>query len=132
MISHGMEDGSERPIAFGSRSLTSAEKNYCQLEKEALAIVWGVSKFYQYLQGRHFTLITDHQPLTHIFSPSKAIPVTAAARIQRWAVFLSGFTYDIKYKNTKMHGNADGLSRAGVLNRGKFPHGGNFGNSGGK
>ena len=111
VLSHVMEDGSEKPIAFASRTLKEAEKNYSQLEKEALSLVWGIKKFMFYLEGRHFTLITDHQPLTTIFHPQKAIPVTAAARIQRWALFLSGFRYDIEYKNTKKHANADALSR---------------------
>ena len=116
VISHTMDDGSERPIAFASRTLSSAEKNYSQLEKEGLALVWGVKKFNQYLEGKHFTLITDHQPLTYIFHPHKGIPATAAARLQRWAIFLSGYQYTIIYKNTKSHGNADGLSRLPLSN----------------
>ena len=91
--------------------MNSAQRGYSQIEKEALSIVFGVRKFYQYLYGRHFTLITDHRPLLTIFGPKNAIPSMAAARLQRWALFLSGFQYEIKYKNTKVHGNADGLSR---------------------
>ena len=45
------------------------------------------------------------------FSPSKSIPVTSAARLQRYALFLSGFNYDIEYKSTKRHCNADAMSR---------------------
>lgn len=111
VLSHVMSDGSERPIAFASRSLTKSEKNYAQIQKEALGIVWGVKKFYTYLYGRQFTLLTDHQPLTTIFHPEKSIPVTTASRLQRYAIFLSGFTYNIEYKNTRKHNNADGLSR---------------------
>ena len=111
VISHVFPDGKERPIAFASKTLNSAQRGYSQIEKEALSIVFGVRKFYQYLYGRHFTLITDHRPLLTIFGPKNAIPSMAAARLQRWALFLSGFQYEIKYKNTKVHGNADGLSR---------------------
>jgi hypothetical protein len=106
-----MTDGTERPVAFASRSLTKSERNYAQIDKEALGIVWSVKKFYTYLFGRSFTLVTDHQPLTSIFSPNKGIPVTTAARLQRYALFLSGFNYQIEYKNTKRHTNADSLSR---------------------
>ena len=64
----------ERPIAYASRSLTKTEKHYSQIDKEALALVWGVKKSHNYIIARHFTLRTDHKPLTAIFSPTKAIP----------------------------------------------------------
>ena len=111
VISHVFPDSSERPIAFASRTLTTSEKNYAQLEKEALALVFGVRKFHQYLYGRPFTLITDHQPLTTILGPKKGIPSLAAARLQRWAILLSAYKYSIRYKSTTAHANADGLSR---------------------
>ena len=114
VLSHILLDKSERPIAYASRSLSVAEKNYAQIDKEALGLIWGVKRFNQYLYGRHFQLITDHKPLTYIFHPEKGIPATAAARMQRWALYLSGYNYDIIYKNTKQHGNADGLSRLPV------------------
>lgn len=114
VMSHIMDDCSERPIAFASRSLTKAEKNYAQIDKEALSLVWGVKRFNQYLFGREFTLITDHQPLMSIFSPQKGVPMTAAARMQRWALFLGGHQYKIEFRRTGDHANADGLSRLPV------------------
>ena len=99
-------DGVERPIFFASRSLTSSERNYAQIGKEALSLVFGV----RYLYGHKFTLVTDHKPLTTILGPKKGIPSLAAARLQRWAVLLSAYTYDIRYKCTTDHANADGLS----------------------
>ena len=110
VISHILPDGSERPIAFASRTLSSSEKNYCQLEKEALSLVFGVKKFHQYLYGRKFTLITDHKPLLAILGPKKGIPPLAAARLQRWSILLSAYNYDIQFKSTSAHANADGLS----------------------
>ncbi|CAB4018994.1 Transposon Tf2-9 poly, partial [Paramuricea clavata] len=99
------------PTGIGAVSLTKTERKYSQIDKEALSIVWGVKKFHIYLYGRRFTLVTDHKPLTSIFHPEKGIPIMTATRFQRYALFLAGFEYDIEYKNTKEHCNADGLSR---------------------
>lgn len=75
-------DGSERPIAFESRTLNRAEKSYSQIDKEAFALYWGVRKFNSYLYGHKFTLVTDHKPLLSIFNPKKkSLPVVTAARL---------------------------------------------------
>ena len=105
------KDGSEYPIAFASRTLTVAEKNYAQIDKEALALIFGVQKFHLYLYGRNFTLLADHKPLVSLLGPTKGIPLTAAARLQRWALLLAGYQYEIQFKPTQKHANADGLSR---------------------
>ena len=81
VISHVMENGEERPIAFASRTLSAAEKNYAQVQKEALSIIWSIKKFYSYLFGRKFTLVTNHQPLLAILGPKKGISATTAARL---------------------------------------------------
>ena len=70
-----------------------------------------MKRFHQYLYGRRFTLLTDHKILTTIFGPKKRIPPIAAARLQRWEVQLATFSYDIEFKSTHDHGNADALSR---------------------
>ena len=111
VISHVMSDGSEQPIAYASRTLTKAEHNYSQIEKEALGTVFGVKKFHQYLYGRLFTLITDHKPLTSIFGLKSGIPTLAAARMQWWALLLAAYRYEIEFRPTLQHGNADCLSR---------------------
>ena len=111
VMSHVLPNGTKRPIAFASRTLSTAERNYAQIDKEALAIVWAVRKFHTYLYGRHFVLVTDHKPLTAIFNPEKDLPAMTAARLQRHALFLAGHRYSIEYRNTHEHTNADGLSR---------------------
>ena len=84
-------DGTDQPIAFASKTLTSTEKNYSQMEKEALSIIFGVRKFHQYLSGPHFQLTTDHKPLLAIFSPEKSLPVMTLQRLQRWALIMMGY-----------------------------------------
>ena len=111
VLSHCNADGTEHPIAFASRSLSAAERKYAHLDKEGLAIIFGVKKFHQYLFGRQFTICSDHKPLQHIFSESKPIPALASARIQRWALTLSAYNYRIQYKPGSANSNADVLSR---------------------
>ena len=111
VLSHRMADGTERPVCFASRTLTKAEQNYSHLDKEALAIVFGVKKYHQYLYGRQFEIKTDHKPLTYIFYESKGIPSMASGRIQRWALLLAAYDYRIRYRQGKANANADALSR---------------------
>ena len=111
VLFHRFQDGTEKAIAHASKTLTPTEKNYSQIEREALALIYGVRKFHQYLWGRDFTLQTDHKPLTTIFGKKKGIPPTTAGRLQRWALLLMGYSFSIEYKNTAVFGNADGLSR---------------------
>ena len=82
VLSHRYSNEEEKPIAFASRSLGAAEKKYSQLEKEGLAIVFGVKKFHHYLYGRRFTILSDHKPLQHIFKETSAIPPLASASFQ--------------------------------------------------
>lgn len=110
VLSHRV-NGVDYPIGFRSRILTKAERNYSQLEKEALALVFGVTRFKDYLYGQRFVLVTDHKPLTGLFNPSKPIPPMAAARIQRWALFLGNYDYTLQYRKGSDHSNADALSR---------------------
>ncbi|KAF2905267.1 hypothetical protein ILUMI_00918 [Ignelater luminosus] len=110
ILSHRL-NGEDRPILFASSTLSQAEKKYSNLEREALALIFGLRKFHKYIFARKFVLITDHQPLQFIFARNKGIPVSAAARITRWAITLSGYNYDIEYKKGKLVSNADGLSR---------------------
>ena len=104
-------DKGEQPVAYASRSLSKSEKNYAQLEKEGLAIIFGIKRFHQYLYGRKFILVTDNKPLSLILGEKKGIPVLAAARIQRWAIELSAYDYELKHKPANRNCHADALSR---------------------
>lgn len=100
-----IQNGIEKPIAFGSRTLNKTEANYSTTEKEALAIMWAIDKYKPYLYGNKFLLITDHKPLTFIKSSFKN------SKILRWRLELENFDYEVKYKEGKTNVVADALSR---------------------
>ena len=79
-------DGSERPIAYFSRHLNKAEKNYLTSENELLAIVKAVEHFSQFLFGKKFVIRTDHRPLSWIMTTTKP-----ASRLARWLILLSNY-----------------------------------------
>lgn len=97
VLFYSFANGLLRPVAFVSRALSRAERNYSTIEKEALAVIFSVTKLKQYLLGNSLVLQTDHKPLITIFGEHKGLPVVAAARMQRWAYILSGFNYEIRY-----------------------------------
>ena len=114
VLFHRYPDASERPICNASKTLTPTQRGYSQIQKEALAIIFALSKFHQFLYGRPFILVTDHKPLLALFGPTKATPALAANRLARWALMLSQYQYTIEYRKTSDHGNADALSRLPV------------------
>ena len=99
-------EGNPLVISFASKSLSTTEKRYSQTEKESLALVWSVERFYLYLAGLKFELETDHKPLEAIFKPSSKPP----ARIERWLLRLQAFDFEVVYKAGKSN-IADQLSR---------------------
>ncbi|CAH8609833.1 unnamed protein product [Dicrocoelium dendriticum] len=117
VISHRFPDGSEKAVAHVARALTASEKNYSQIEKEALAIIFAVQRFHKMIYGRRFTLVTDHKPLLAIFGSKKGIPTYTASRLQRWATLLLGYDFGMRYLSTDSIGQADALSR--LINTGR-------------
>ncbi|XP_064475427.1 uncharacterized protein K02A2.6-like [Ornithodoros turicata] len=104
-------EGNERPVAFASRTLGPAERNYSQLDKEGLAIVYAVVHFHMYLAGRHVQIYTDHKPLLGIPGTTKPVPQLTSPRMLRWCVKPAAYTYDLSYRPGKLNSNADILSR---------------------
>lgn len=107
VLSHKLSNCQERPIAFASRTMNSTEQRYPQMDKEALTIVWAVQKFFHYLYARHFTLIIDHKSLSQILHPEKSLPTLCISRTAHYADILSHFDFDVIFKPTGAHINAD-------------------------
>ena len=100
--SHGWQ-----AVVCHSRSLTPAERNYSQMEREALAIRWACERCYVYLIGGKFTIITDHQPLLPMFNNPQSRP---PLRIEKWLLYMQQFEYILEYNPGKFN-TADYLSR---------------------
>ena len=113
-------DGKESTIAFASKKLSPAEVNYSQIDREALGIVFGVQKFRDYLVGCKFILRTDHRPLVFLFNPAKDMPQIVNSRIQRWAILLATFDFQIEHISGKRNSVADMLSRLPIEDNMKF------------
>lgn len=99
-----------RPVAYASRTLNDAERNYSTIEKELLAIVWSVKHFRPYLYGRKFKIRTDHQPLTWLMNLKDP-----SSRLMRWRIKLEEYEYEIEYVKGTSNAVADALSRNPVL-----------------
>ena len=101
------DDGEERAIAFASRSLTTAERNYHTTEQELLAVVWALGKFRPYLYGvDSFDLFTDHKALCYLNSLSDK-----SQRVTRWKLLMQEYNYVFHHRAGVDNANADALSR---------------------
>ena len=99
-----------RPIAFASRFLNAAELKYSTNELELLAIVWATEHFRNYIYGRPFSVITDHQALLSALKPNRGNK-TYFSRLTRWVDKLLPFDFDINHKPGSKMGIVDYLSR---------------------
>jgi hypothetical protein len=91
-----MQDDKEVVIAYSSRHLNAAERNYSAIEREALAIVYGIKRYRHYLQDEKFEIISDHRPLQWLETHKDE-----KSRLGRWAIELSSLKYKITHKPGK-------------------------------
>ena len=85
------KDGILHPVTYARRKLLPHEQNYSAIEREALAIVWAISKFDLYLFGRPFVIQTDHKPFLVYINKAKCVN----KRVMRWAILLQEYKFSI-------------------------------------
>ena len=107
-------NGEERPIAFASRQLKPSEQKYSAIQKEALALLWGLQHFHYWVFGTQVTLITDHCPLSYLRSMAPKSQL-----LSRWLLILQCYTFTIRHRPGKANANADALSRCPIEGTGE-------------
>ena len=101
------DEGTERVIAYASRSVTKSEKNCPAHKLEFLALKWAVTeKFHDYLYGNKVHVYTDNNPLTYVLTTAKL-----DATGHRWLAALASYDITLTYRSGKMNIDADALSR---------------------
>ena len=106
VLSQVDEAGTEHVIAYGSKTLSKTQRNYCTTMRELLAAVVFMRQFHHYLWGRHFVLRTDHASLRWLVNFKEPEGMLA-----RWLSVLSTYDYEVQHRKGTLHSNADGLSR---------------------
>lgn len=104
LLQHG------KPVSFASRSLTSSEQNFSQIEKELLSVVWSTRKFHFYIYGQKCKILNDHKPLESLLK--KPIHEVPSPRLQRLKLKLLKYDLEYKYLKGKLMFIADLLSRS--------------------
>ena len=115
VLSQIQKDGSERVVAFASKSLSECEAKYSPLELEALACVWAVERWHTYLWGRNFLLRTDHNPLMSLYG--HLLTKRAGHRVARWRSRLRVYNFDVKHVKGSDNVPADVMSRLPMSDR---------------
>ena len=101
-----VQEGVERVVAYGSRTLTKSEKNYSTTRKELLALVYFLKHFRCYLLGKLFLVRTDHASLKWLQQFKEP-----EGQLARWLEQLQEFNFQLEHQSGKLHNNADALSR---------------------
>ena len=103
-----VQDEEEKVVAYFSKTLSPAERNYCVTRRELLAVVKATKHFKPYLYGQKFKLRTDHASLRWLCRRKEP-----SAQVARWLEILAEFQYSLEHRAGMKHNNADGLSRRG-------------------
>lgn len=105
VLTQSHEDG-EHVIAYASKTLSSAERKYSVTERECLAVIWAIRKYRPYIEGYHFTVVTDHSSLQWLHNLKNP-----TGRLARWALELLGYDYTIVFRKGALNHVPDALSR---------------------
>ena len=100
-----IHDGYEKVVAYASLAVTRQQSGWSTPHKECYSIVWGIQKFFKYLDEWRFTVITDHHSFCYLFSLKDP-----HGKLARWAVLLQSFDLKIKFKEGRCHADVDCLS----------------------
>ena len=111
-----VQDGSEKVVAYASRALSKAERNYCVTRRELLAVVNFLRHFRQYLYGRKIIIRTDHASLRWLLNFRDP-----EGQLARWLQVIGEYDYTIVHRPGLKHSNADGLSRLPCRQCGRAP-----------
>lgn len=103
---------SNGPVAYASKAITPTQSRYSNIERECLAVTFGILRYHHYLYGRRFTVVTDHKPLEVIF---KKPLHSAPPRLQRMILKTHGYDFEVLYRPGKQMVLADALSRMPTL-----------------